>query len=52
MILETKRLILRPWCEDDAKELYKYASDPDVVPPAACEMPAGVRGFISFHIAT
>ena len=34
MILQTKRLILRPWCEDDAEELYKYASDPDVGPPA------------------
>jgi len=29
MILETKRLILRPWCEDDAEDLYKYASDPE-----------------------
>lgn len=34
MILETERLILRPWLEDDAEELYKYASDPDVGPPA------------------
>ena len=34
MILETERLILRPWREDDAEELYKYASDPDVGPPA------------------
>ena len=34
MILETERLILRPWCEDDAEELYKYASDPEVGPPA------------------
>ena len=34
MILETKRLILRPWCEDDAEDLYKYASDPDIGPPA------------------
>ena len=34
MILETKRLILRPWCEDDAEDLYKYASDPEVGPPA------------------
>lgn len=30
MILQTKRLLLRPWCENDAEELYKYASDPDV----------------------
>lgn len=34
MILETKRLILRPWSEDDAAELFKYASDPDIGPPA------------------
>ena len=34
MILQTKRLILRPWREDDAEELYKYASDPEVGPPA------------------
>ena len=34
MILQTKRLILRPWSENDAEELYKYASDPDVGPPA------------------
>jgi RimJ/RimL family protein N-acetyltransferase len=34
MILETNRLILRSWREDDAEDLYKYASDPDVGPPA------------------
>lgn len=34
MILETKRLILRPWCEDDAENLYQYARDPEVGPPA------------------
>ena len=34
MILETERLILRPWHENDAEELYKYASDPEVGPPA------------------
>lgn len=34
MILETSRLILRPWREDDAEELYKYARDPQVGPPA------------------
>ena len=33
-ILETKRLILRPWCESDAEALFKYASDPDVGPRA------------------
>ncbi len=34
MILETKRLILRPWEEADAEALYTYASDPKVGPPA------------------
>lgn len=33
-ILETKRLILRPWRESDAGVLFKYASDPDVGPRA------------------
>ena len=33
-ILETERLILRPWEESDAEELYKYASHPDVGPMA------------------
>jgi len=30
MIINTKRLILRPWEQSDAEELYKYASSPDV----------------------
>ena len=34
MMLKTERLILRPWCESDAEDLYKYASDPDVGYPA------------------
>ena len=34
MILETDRLILRPWEESDAEDLYKYASHPDVGPIA------------------
>lgn len=33
-MIETERLILRPWCETDAKALYKYASDPDIGPVA------------------
>ena len=33
-MLETKRLILRPWQEIDAEDLYEYAKDPDVGPPA------------------
>lgn len=34
MILETTRLILRPWKETDAKSLYLYAKDPLVGPIA------------------
>ncbi len=34
MILETERLILRPWKESDAESLYEYAKDPDVGPIA------------------
>ncbi len=32
MILETKRLILRPWEEADAAECFRYAKDPRVGP--------------------
>lgn len=34
MILETERLILRPWEETDAEDLYKHASHPEVGPIA------------------
>ncbi len=34
MILETERLILRPWEERDADDLFKYASNPEVGPIA------------------
>ena len=34
MILETNRLILRPWEESDAENLYKYANSPEVGPIA------------------
>lgn len=34
MILETKRLCLRPWQEADAEDLYRYASSPEVGPIA------------------
>ena len=32
--LETKRLLLRPWREEDAPALFRYASDPQVGPSA------------------
>lgn len=34
MVLETERLLLRPWREEDAQDLYRYASDPQVGPAA------------------
>lgn len=34
MTLHTDRLTLRPWREDDAAALFKYASDPEVGPRA------------------
>ncbi len=33
-MIETERLLLRPWRDTDAEALYKYASDPDVGPIA------------------
>lgn len=34
MELETKRLVLRPWQDSDAEDLYQYAKDPAVGPIA------------------
>lgn len=34
MTIETERLILRPWKETDAADLYEYAKDPAVGPAA------------------
>lgn len=34
MIIETERLIMRPWEDGDAPALYKYASDPRIGPSA------------------
>ena len=33
-MLETRRLMLRPWREEDASALYRYARDPQVGPSA------------------
>ena len=33
-MMETERIILRPWLESDAEALFRYASDPDVGPRA------------------
>ena len=32
--METERFLLRPWRDDDAATLYRYASDPEVGPRA------------------
>ena len=34
MVLNTERLVLRPWNEADAESLYEYAKDPEVGPIA------------------
>lgn len=34
MMIETERLILRPWQETEADSLFKYAGDPDIGPVA------------------
>ena len=34
MILTTKRLLLRPWTEEDAESLFEFAKNPDVGPIA------------------
>ena len=36
MNMETQRLILRPWTENDAESLYNYAKDPAIGPIAGC----------------
>lgn len=42
-MLETKRLILRPWREEDAESLYEYAKDPDIGLPAGWPPHTGVE---------
>lgn len=43
MIIETDRLILRPWQESDAEDLFKYASHPEVGPIAGWPMHTSVE---------
>ncbi len=42
-ILETDRLILRPWVESDAEECFRYAQDPRVGPAAGWPVHADVE---------
>ena len=34
LVMQTERILLRPWLESDVESLFKYASDPDVGPRA------------------
>ena len=43
MKLETERLILRPWSEEDAEECYRYAKDPRIGPAAGWPVHNGVE---------
>ena len=43
VILQTQRLILRPWAETDAEECYRYARDPRVGPAAGWPVHTGVE---------
>lgn len=48
-MLETERIIMRPWAETDAEALYKYAKDPAVGPIAGWPVHTSVensRGII------
>lgn len=42
-VLETERLILRPWKESDAEDLYAYAKDPDIGPRAGWQPHASLE---------
>ena len=43
MILKTDRLILRPWEESDAEDLYEYAKDDRIGPPTGWPAHTSVR---------
>jgi len=34
VVLKTERLVLRPWKEEDADDLYEYAKDKDIAESA------------------
>jgi len=42
LVLETQRLILRPWTKEDAQFLYRYAKDPRVGPMAGWPVHTGL----------
>jgi RimJ/RimL family protein N-acetyltransferase len=43
MILTTERLILRPWEETDAEDLYEYAKDERIGPAAGWPVHTSVK---------
>ena len=45
--METERLILRPWEDADAEDLYEYAKDPDVGPMAGWPAHTSVKESLS-----
>ena len=42
-MIQTKRIIFRPWIESDAEELFHLASDPDVGPRAGWQPHSSVE---------
>ena len=44
-MMETNRIILRPWRESDAEILFKWASNPDVGPRAGWPPHKGAMGY-------
>ena len=46
MTFETERLLLRPWKESDAEDLYKYASNPEVGIPAGWQPHTSIENSI------
>ena len=47
MILQTKRLLLRPWQDSDAEDLYRYASSPEVGPIAGWPVHTSVQNSLA-----
>lgn len=45
--MESERILLRQWCDDDATALFKYASDPDVGPRAGWRPHSSVEESLS-----
>ena len=45
--MQTERLVLRPWEDADAADLYKYAKDPEVGPMAGWPVHTSVEGSLS-----